>query len=818
MLRVRMFLVAVLAAVGFAATTGLTARPVSSTAIQPNPTSVMHGVVAGGERPVVHWDRFYDRPGGPLPAGLPRNVSTDSLYWKLYSSTTYLYSSPKADSVTPGDSTALAWQNEQTIPCMTPDGHYVFEVYALTMLRTNLTTGAVDTFALADASGGACGTDGHYVYVPKGTTTRKYTLDGALVSATTTDDSCWVAASTFGFGVANDTVWLTPSSAGTTWYGYACAKFVGGSITHDATWPTIGGSGDAMSLTFDGQYYFMTWGGYAKDTLLCFYKDRTLHSTGTVHADARSVMCKTVGYGVMICHGSGNPSYVGGLGQMLEDSSGGRFAAVDTYFIGTGGHATFPATDWYDLGYRAILTFTDYSPEDAATLGDSLARFIQLGGGVVEATFADASGYQIAGNWRSTYAPFTVQSASLTPGTMGTIHQPLHPVISGVSAITMDNFRTGNTPGTLRSTSCVGLAEYTDSHCLVAYFDSAGQRAASLGMFPLTYWQDTAAGQWCRLMVNALNWAAVGPSVGVTAPNGGESLYAGTVHNITWTQTANGASDSIYYSTDGGASWTGVAWCATPPTPLQYAWTVPFAPTTQARVKVVTWDGDGGRVEDKSDADFTIVVPSHDVGVTQIIQPVDTVDSGMVVVPTAVVKNFGGVQETFPVRFSIGGSYTHDTTVTVGSGVTDTVAFPQWVAGPVGTFEVRCSTRLGSDVNNANDRATDTVVVKPSGGIEQSKNNALPRAFALHQPYPNPLASSALIRYDLPCPTQVELRIYDVSGTLVRRLVGGAQTAGYRSTYWNGCDDRGRMVAPGVYYCRFAVSDFRATQKLVVRR
>jgi hypothetical protein len=63
--------------------------------------------------------------------------------------------------------------------------------------------------------------------------------------------------------------------------------------------------------------------------------------------------------------------------------------------------------------------------------------------------------------------------------------------------------------------------------------------------------------------------------------------------------------------------------------------------------------------------------------------------------------------------------------------------------------------------------------------------------------------------------TQVSFKI---PGYVVRRLVDGRQPAGYMSVYWNGFDDHGRRVAPGVYYCRFRAGDYRAVQKLVVRR
>jgi hypothetical protein len=747
-------------------------------------------------------------------------VVQDSLYWKSYYSTTDLYSSPKAQDPTPAQPTPFSWQESQSVPGMTPDGQYVFEVVGTNMRRTNLLTGAVDNYTIADAGTGQCGTEGQYVYVPNGTTMRKYSLTGTLVSTTTTD---YAPYSGWGFGVANDTVWSSLGNDGTTWYGYACSKFTGGSITHDATWSTSGGSLTAITVAYDGQYYYMTFGGYDSNTFLRFYRDRTLYSTGTVTGDTRSVMCKKGDYAVMICYGASYTAYVASLAQMLTDSSGGKFAAVDTYHIGTGGgggHATFPATDWYNQGYRAILTFTDEPPVDAAALGDSLARFVQLGGGVVEAPFADVSAWSITGNWRSTYAPFTLQSYSGSPGTMGTVHDPLHPIMSGVSALYVSNWRTGNTHSNLRSANCACLSEYTDANlCLAAGFDSAGQRAASLGFYPLDYWIATATGQWCRLMVNALKWTAVGPSVSVAVPNGGESWIAGTVHNITWGQTGNGVRDSIYYSTDAGSNWTGVAYYDPPPVPLQHAWTVPLPATTQARVKIVTWNADGGRVEDKSNADFTIVMPVRDVGVLSIIQPVDTVDSGATVVPTATVRNFGDLRETFPVRFNIGGFYTADTAMTLDPGVTDTVFFLDWVASQIGTHAVRCSTRMAGDGNDANDRALGWVVVEsPPPGIAQSENNVLPLVFALNQTYPNPLASGAEIRYALPRPAQVDLHIYDVAGTLVRRLVDGAQPAGYRRAYWNGSDDRGRLVAPGVYYCRFRAGDFLAAQKLVVRR
>jgi hypothetical protein len=95
----------------------------------------------------------------------------------------------------------------------------------------------------------------------------------------------------------------------------------------------------------------------------------------------------------------------------------------------------------------------------------------------------------------------------------------------------------------------------------------------------------------------------------VTAPNGGESWAAGSVHNITWTATDDvGVTGvDIYYSTDGGVTFTAIATGVA--NTGSYAWTVPNAATTNGIVKVVAHDGSGNTGDDVSNAAFTITVP-----------------------------------------------------------------------------------------------------------------------------------------------------------------------------------------------------------------
>jgi len=54
----------------------------------------------------------------------------------------------------------------------------------------------------------------------------------------------------------------------------------------------------------------------------------------------------------------------------------------------------------------------------------------------------------------------------------------------------------------------------------------------------------------------------------------------------------------------------------------------------------------------------------------------------------------------------------------------------------------------------------------------------------------------------------VKLRIYDVNGRLVRKLVDGNLAAGPHVAVWNGTDDAGRGVASGHYYARLDAGTF----------
>jgi hypothetical protein len=211
-----------------------------------------------------------------------------------------------------------------------------------------------------------------------------------------------------------------------------------------------------------------------------------------------------------------------------------------------------------------------------------------------------------------------------------------------------------------------------------------------------------------------------------------------------------------------------------------------------------------------------LAVQPNDVGAIAIIAPVDTVDTGTVVTPRAVVYNFGTMGETFRTRLTIGTGYTDTKTTNLGAGAADTLTFANWVANPAGTYAVRCTTELTGDDFPANDLAKDPVVVHRGAGIEEGKG--LPSVFSLDQILPNPSSGRTSVRYGLPRLTTVNLSVYSTAGTLVRKIAAGVQNPGWYTTAWDGNDLRGRKVGTGVYLFRLEAGAFTSTRKLVIHR
>jgi flagellar hook assembly protein FlgD len=61
----------------------------------------------------------------------------------------------------------------------------------------------------------------------------------------------------------------------------------------------------------------------------------------------------------------------------------------------------------------------------------------------------------------------------------------------------------------------------------------------------------------------------------------------------------------------------------------------------------------------------------------------------------------------------------------------------------------------------------------------------------------------------------VRIDIFDVIGRLTATLVNEAFDPGVHTVRWNGEDNRGRVVAPGLYFVRMQASGFSGVTKVI---
>ncbi len=90
------------------------------------------------------------------------------------------------------------------------------------------------------------------------------------------------------------------------------------------------------------------------------------------------------------------------------------------------------------------------------------------------------------------------------------------------------------------------------------------------------------------------------------------------------------------------------------------------------------------------------------------------------------------------------------------------------------------------------------------------------RTIDLGQNAPNPFGPETRIGYRLAQSAPVHLAVFDAGGRQVRMLVQTTQAAGQYSIRWDGRDDAGHAVAPGVYFYRLNAAGASEMRKMVI--
>jgi hypothetical protein len=94
---------------------------------------------------------------------------------------------------------------------------------------------------------------------------------------------------------------------------------------------------------------------------------------------------------------------------------------------------------------------------------------------------------------------------------------------------------------------------------------------------------------------------------------------------------------------------------------------------------------------------------------------------------------------------------------------------------------------------------TNAFFIRRDATEVEHKATSQPSQFVLQQNYPNPFNPTTTISYELPNPGLVSVKVYGLTGRLVKVLLSGSQAAGAQSVTWDGTDFNGNPVAAGIY-------------------
>jgi len=183
--------------------------------------------------------------------------------------------------------------------------------------------------------------------------------------------------------------------------------------------------------------------------------------------------------------------------------------------------------------FDAVLVWSNTTYLNQVDLGNNLADYVDSGGGVVLAVYETASplsDYYLGGRWESEkYYVFERSFIITGRALLGTINDPHHPIMNGVTSLDGGSWSTRPSSTNLTAGSDL-IASWSDGMPLVAVKEINGTNRVDLGLYPpssnvLSYsWVSTTDG--ATLMANSLIYAATTSAENwlVCTPNSGRVL------------------------------------------------------------------------------------------------------------------------------------------------------------------------------------------------------------------------------------------------------------------------------------------------------
>jgi hypothetical protein len=116
----------------------------------------------------------------------------------------------------------------------------------------------------------------------------------------------------------------------------------------------------------------------------------------------------------------------------------------------------------------------------------------------------------------------------------------------------------------------------------------------------------------------------------------------------------------------------------------------------------------------------------------------------------------------------------------------------------------------------SNNVAYDTVSVRVPASAPRLTESQAECVTVLSSVHPNPFNPETTVEYSLQSTERVVIGVYDVRGSLVRRLVDQSMSAGEHRVTWNGVDDAGRSASSGIYFVRMTAGSYTESGKIVM--
>jgi hypothetical protein len=121
--------------------------------------------------------------------------------------------------------------------------------------------------------------------------------------------------------------------------------------------------------------------------------------------------------------------------------------------------------------------------------------------------------------------------------------------------------------------------------------------------------------------------------------------------------------------------------------------------------------------------------------------------------------------------------------------------------------------RIDTEIDSAAVSYEETIYNPQTGISILSKKQGAYTAFLS---FPNPTKSEITFQYYLGEPIEVTMRIFNILGQEVKTLCHDNQTAGYKKLMWDGCDNQGRRLGAGIYFCRIQAGKYQHSEKIIL--